>query len=40
MSVNKWRYTIECDNDYCPGDCDYCGKNEEEAEHETDYRKE
>ena len=32
MSVNKWRYTPECDKDYCPGDCDECGKNEEEEE--------
>ena len=26
MSVSKWRYTEECDGDYCCGDCDLCDK--------------
>ena len=31
MSVSKWAYSPEkCDGDYCPGDCDNCGKAEEE----------
>lgn len=30
MSVSKWRYTEDCDGDYCIGDCDLCSKNNEE----------
>ena len=26
MSVSKWRYTEECDGNYCCGDCDLCDK--------------
>ena len=27
MSVSKWAYTPEkCDNNPCPGDCDFCSK--------------
>jgi hypothetical protein len=30
MSVSKWAYSPEkCDGDFCPGDCDKCGKAEE-----------
>lgn len=30
MSCSKWAYTPEkCDGDYCPGDCDHCGKADE-----------
>jgi hypothetical protein len=30
MSVSKWAYIPEkCDGDFCPGDCDYCGKAED-----------
>lgn len=36
MSVSKWRYTEECDGDYCPGDCDLCDKEPEESE-ESEY---
>lgn len=27
MSCSKWAYIpAKCDGDFCPGDCDYCGK--------------
>lgn len=26
---DRWAYTSRCDGDYCPGDCDRCGKAEE-----------
>ena len=27
MSVSKWAYeSWKCDGDFCPGDCDFCGK--------------
>ena len=27
MSCSKWAYLPErCDGDFCPGDCDCCGK--------------
>lgn len=30
MSVSKWAYKPEkCDGDFCPGDCDHCGKADE-----------
>lgn len=32
MSVELYRYTAECDGDYCPGDCDRCKKNMEEED--------
>lgn len=31
MSVSKWAYKPEkCDGDFCPGDCDHCGKADDE----------
>lgn len=37
MSVSKWKYTEECDGEYCCGDCDLCDKEpEEESEDLTD----
>lgn len=27
--TDLWAYTSRCDGDYCPGDCDRCGKAEE-----------
>ena len=31
MSVSKWAYSPDkCDGDYCPGDCDYCDKAEDD----------
>ena len=36
MSCSLWRWTPECDGDFCIGDCDYCNKNmEDENEEET-----
>lgn len=32
MSVDKWRWTPDCDRDVCVGDCDLCNKNTEEEE--------
>lgn len=30
MSCSKWAYDPEkCDGDFCPGDCDICGKADE-----------
>lgn len=29
MSVSKWAWREECNEDYCPGDCDNCPKAEE-----------
>ena len=37
MSVSKWRYTEECDGEYCCGDCDFCDKEPEESEEETEW---
>ena len=35
MSVDKWAYSPEkCDGDFCPGDCDFCMKAEEEEDAE------
>lgn len=34
MSVSKWAWREECDNDYCPGDCDICPKKDESEEDE------
>ena len=32
MSVSKWAYSSDkCDGDYCPGDCDYCEKAEDDG---------
>ena len=39
MSVSKWRYTEECDGDYCCGDCDKCDKEPEESEDESDEKR-
>ena len=30
MSVSLWRWTEDCDNQYCPGDCDLCEKTKRE----------
>ena len=36
MSVSKWSYEpAKCDGDYCPGDCDLCGKADEDAEEDS-----
>jgi len=29
MSCSKYRWTPDCDGDFCPGDCDLCNKNSE-----------
>ena len=29
MSVSRWKYTEQCDGDYCCGDCDNCNKEPE-----------
>lgn len=35
MNVSKWAYGPDkCDGDYCPGDCDECGKAEDDDETE------
>lgn len=34
MSVDKWRYTEECDFRPCSGDCDLCEYDNEEEEEE------
>ena len=35
MSVSKWAYSPDkCDGDFCPGDCDECGKAEDDDETE------
>lgn len=34
MSCSLWRWTPECDGDFCIGDCDYCNKNMEDEEDE------
>ena len=27
MSVSRWAYTpVVCDDEFCPGDCDHCGR--------------
>ena len=31
MSVSKWKYTPACDGKPCPGDCDNCGWEPDEA---------
>ncbi len=36
MSVSKWRYTEQCDEDYCCGDCDNCPKDGQDAEDLTE----
>ena len=31
MSIFRWAYKPEkCEGDFCPGDCDYCRKAEED----------
>ena len=33
MSVSKWAYQPDrCDGNVCPGDCDSCGKAEDDAD--------
>lgn len=34
MSVSKWKWTPQCDDDYCVGDCDNCEKGEEDEKRE------
>lgn len=34
MSVSLWAYTESCDGRPCSGDCDLCGKAEEDEEEE------
>lgn len=36
MSCSLWRWTPECDNDLCVGDCDLCNKDAEEEEEDED----
>ena len=39
MSVSKWKWTPQCDEDYCVGDCDNCENglvSKEEAIHALD----
>lgn len=36
MSVSKWAYDPDkCDGNFCPGDCDCCGKADEGEEDDT-----
>lgn len=30
MSCSLWRWTEDCEGQFCPGDCDLCDKNNEE----------
>ena len=30
MSCSLWRWTKDCEGQPCPGDCDVCGKEEED----------
>lgn len=32
MSVSLWAYTESCEGRPCPGDCDNCGRAEDEEE--------
>ena len=35
MSVSKWAYVPEkCDGDFCPGDCDWCRKTQDNVAQE------
>ena len=36
MSASLWRYTQECDQRPCPGDCDECSYEPEVEEDEID----
>lgn len=36
MSVDLYRWTEECEGDYCIGDCDLCHKYEEREETDDD----
>ena len=37
MSVSKWAYEpAKCDNEYCPGDCDFCPKAKYSIEDEEE----
>lgn len=36
MSTDKWRWTPDCDKDYCIGDCDLCRKEDTEEEQDED----
>ena len=36
MSCSLWRWTEDCDHDFCIGDCDLCDKNLEDEEEEDD----
>lgn len=35
VSVSKWRWQEDCDGYPCPGDCDHCGKEDEDDEREV-----
>lgn len=32
MSCSLYRWSPDCEDDYCPGDCDLCNKNNEDEE--------
>lgn len=34
MSCSLYRWSPDCEFDYCPGDCDLCNKNNEDEEEE------
>lgn len=36
MSVDKWRWSPDCDDRPCPGDCDLCDKEDREEEQDED----
>ena len=37
MSVSLWRWSPECDDELCVGDCDNCGfEGEDYADSDTD----
>ena len=36
VSVSLWRWSPECDEELCVGDCDLCGFEPEESEEEDD----
>ena len=31
MSASKWKWTPQCDEDYCVGDCDNCEKGDDDG---------
>lgn len=40
MSVSLWKWAEPCDHRNCPGDCDFCDFDPEEAEEEEPMTKE